>query len=85
MQVFVFHYKGEYCYGGYVCVSNSIEDAKKLLARTLQELSDMHLKLSIDNIIRDLFKPSIAFLEFVMSVPTSITNEMILLNSFDMC
>jgi hypothetical protein len=84
MQVFIFRYKGHYCHGGYVCISDSITGAQKLLAKILKESSTFYEKQTIDQIIKEHFDYNKnEFLDFVASVPTTISNEMILLNSFD--
>lgn len=86
MQVFIFRYKGEYCSGGYVCISDSITGAQKLLAKILKESSNIYEQESIEDIIKEYFDyDNNCCLDFVISVPTTITNEMILLNSFDCC
>ena len=86
MQVFIFRYKGNYCHGGYVCISDSIINAQKLLARILKDSSTFYENKSIEEIIKEYFDYNRdEFLDFVTSVPTPIENEIILLNSFDCC
>jgi hypothetical protein len=86
MQVFIFRYKGIYCHGGYVCISDNVTNAQKLLARVLKVSSTFYENKSIEEIIKAHFDYNKnEFLDFVISVPTPIENEMILLNSFDCC
>lgn len=73
MQVFVYEYTGDYCHGGYVCIAETEERAKEILIKEDEDCK------------KDFNKNSNIKLELKYVIPTTINEEMILLNSYDCC
>jgi iron-sulfur cluster repair protein YtfE (RIC family) len=98
MFIYIYEYKGDFCSGGYACIAESEENARKLLAELKKKSDDIIEKQmaqqykrkprekAIFDIIKQLFEnKNYEHLELIFQSTIVASEEKIIFNSFDCC